>query len=269
MPGTRKGRCVLRSVARGGLGRLANPTSASARGTGTTGSEADRRWWCTADESLPFYLIFRLPLVELNRAQATALLLPGPTAGTSNAHLSLSADISFVESNKQAVAQQQLMQQQQQHSLSSHPSSSVPQLSQPHPFPQLTGAPRRRSSLGPNPPSTSTSASSTTSLPATLRTNLPPQPQHRSDPPPTPSPFPQTRKADVGFGEAVGVPLTSYTFGADGGKGGMGTSKGKGRETDQAWVGREEGGGWVGVWRFGAEVGELRSRRGKRGRPVA
>ena len=193
--------------------------------------------------------------MPLTRAQASSFLLPKLDPSRPTPHLSLSTDLSFVEGNQQAIQQQYQQQLQQQQSIASHASSSSqPQL----PPAQLGATPRRRSSLGPNPPQTS--ASSTASLHGAGRNNqLGPHPEDTNPPPPvTPSPFPQTRKADVAFGEAVGVPLASYTFGTDPGKGKDG--KGKGRETDKAWVGKEEGGGWVGVWRFGGEVGKLRGR---------
>lgn len=195
--------------------------------------------------------------MPLTRAQATAFLLPSLTQA---AHLHLSADLSFVEGDRAALA------------AAAPPPPPPHGPSVPHPFPQLAGSTnaRRRSSLGPAlngaaHTATTTAAGSSRSAPHAL-SSLSGSTSHEDSlvatGPITPAPMPQTRRGDVDYGETVGVPLKSFSFertddGADSNSSGV--KSGKRREgAGRVWVGREggEGGNWVGVWQFGAEIGQ-------------
>ncbi|KAM0753351.1 hypothetical protein T439DRAFT_354775 [Meredithblackwellia eburnea MCA 4105] len=204
------------------------------------------------DESLPFYLTLHLPShPSITRLQAASLLLPSiPSA---SAHLTLSADLSYVEGQPTSASQ-------------THHARPVPTLSDP---PRRRGHMPTSSSSGPKAPP-ATLASRLTSLSIGM--------EGGPKVPVTPSPFPATRASDVDFVESVGVPVWNYAFEVGGEEqgerrrrvssndlngGANGSTKDKNDGRGRVWVGRDGGekgrGGWVGVWEFRGDVAFVRS----------
>lgn len=202
------------------------------------------------DETLPFYLTLKLPS-NLTRSQAISFLIP-ETNSTSNSnsktttnapHLSLTADLSFVDgpstsssgSRPSQFAQQQ--QQQQRTRKDSFVTSFNLDLSE--------GA--FTTSSAPPPPHSSDSKPSPYS-------------------PTTPNPIPSTRIGDMNYEEnGREVPIWSYVFGENEVESNKKSSTLVNEEKDyesergRVWVGREGGeesnGSWIGVWEFKGVVG--------------
>lgn len=204
------------------------------------------------DESLPFYLILKLPPI-LTRSQAISYLLPSThpssfSSTSSQPHLSLSADLAFIDLPSSTSSTR--LQQNYHRRKSSFVSSFNLDLSD---------------GIWSTAPSSNNEFDSNHSNPG-------------SPAPSTPTLSPSSG-SKLGAGGEVGfedngkeVPLWSYVFGESElvqetvttkgkgkGRGGrdlkiLGEGGGKGR----AWVGREGGeegtGGWMGVWEFRGTV---------------
>ncbi|ORY77627.1 TRAPP trafficking subunit Trs65-domain-containing protein [Leucosporidium creatinivorum] len=217
-------------------------------------ARAEEREQAYYDETLPFYLLIRLPSAHpapsLNRAQAASFLLPSLQAQHgSQPHLSLSADVSYIEGAPTPA---------QATEFQSTPSAAA--------LREKRNSISSTSALGRGPP-----PSSSSTLPA-RRGSLPPLDLVAGSAsiagagpkvPLTPSPFPSTRANDSQYASAKeGVSLWSYVFGS--GAGPDSREKGKGKQGGRVWVGREqvEGGAegdWIGVWEFGGDVAFVRT----------
>jgi hypothetical protein len=171
---------------------------------------------------LPFYLILTLPTtVTLSREQAATLLLRD--------HLSVSAELSYVESSPQ---------------------------------PYTASAARSTVPRGPS------HGSTVSALAAHATARAAPAPAARDPPVPiTPAPYPSTRSVDASFTDLSGIAVWSYAFQdirADSSPASDGAQQdyAKGR----VWLGKartpnSDQEAWVAVWEFKGDIGMSTERR--------
>lgn len=189
----------------------------------------------TSDEDLPFYFVMRLPTTPaLNRTQAVSLLVPPPAVRAHAPHVSLTADVSYVDADAQQRPQ----------------TSSAAPPPPPQRSSSLSGLGIRARPTSAPPASTAHPARTAGTASSSSGSNGP----HVSM---TPSPQPATRPEDSDFAtDAPGVPLWTavFTSAADSAQ----SRKGKQKELGtlgRVWVGLDvsrssDDEQWIGVWEF-------------------
>ncbi|SCZ95182.1 BZ3500_MvSof-1268-A1-R1_Chr11-2g03336 [Microbotryum saponariae] len=231
------------------------------------------------DESLPFYLVIKLPRQPvLDRAQAAAFFLPCTSTSSPSGHLTLAphllltADASFVEGCDPPTTTNASSTSRTQPRPSLRPETTVQdpkddEDDDPHrPHLHPSASPANSTSIG-----LGIGQSPTTSIPSLQTASL----SMLGGPkvPLTPSPLPTKREKDLGYVKEVeSVPLWSCTFDTGGDQSehererfGVREAKGKRKQSGgRVWVGRlggEQGDGpWMGVWEFRGDVAYVRSR---------